>query len=93
MYPPKQLKLHERCVDCLDMIIKAKNMSEESKLTLRRYDNAKDDFQPIRLFRTRPEIEAEIARWDAVRVRLTLWYCDIMERIVAPVMNYEALKK
>ncbi len=92
MSPSKQMKLHLKCVDALDIIIKAKLYAENARADLRTYDNEKTIFEPLHLFNTREDMELRILKWDNEVVRLTHRYCNLMEQIVNPIMNYEPTK-
>ncbi len=77
----RQLKLHQRAVDVLDMIVTADKRYANAEDYLRRYDASKNWMDMIRIMNNRNDLERELARYDAIRQRLTSWYIDIMGRI------------
>jgi hypothetical protein len=76
----RQLKLHQRAVDCLDMIVRCDVRIGECKDALKRWDVARP-FDLIRAVYSRYDMEQPITRHEAIKQRLTLWYIDIMARI------------
>ena len=76
----RQLKLHQRAVDCLDMIVTCDKRIGDAKYDLNLWDKA-GSFSPIRLAYNRNELEANVLKYELIKLRLTEWYCDIMARI------------
>lgn len=76
----KQMKLHQRCVDILEMIRKCNGYIQEFKRKLVLWD-ASGPFDSIRLCWERGEIERELIRYRGVKKRLSMWYADISIRL------------
>jgi len=77
------LKLHQRQVDVLDMIVRCNNRVATAKSDLFAIThNASRDQQSWNDFTKMPEhYKGNIKRFSAISRRLELWYCDIQERI------------
>lgn len=76
----RQLKLHQRCVDVLDMIVTCDKNYADAADYLAKYDRA-GWLDIIKCVHRRDDLEAEVNRYAAIKQRLTLWYIDIMSRI------------
>lgn len=76
----KQLKLHERCVDILEMIRKCNGFIQEFRRKLALWDTS-GPFDSIRLCWERSEIERKIDRYRSIKTRLSIWYADISVRL------------
>lgn len=76
----KQMKLHQRCVDILEMIRKCNGYIQEFKRKLAIWD-ASGPFDNIRLCWERHELENHLARYRGIKSRLSLWYADIAVRL------------
>jgi hypothetical protein len=58
----------------IELIEKAQARTNDAKALLYSYDNAKDDFATIRLFRKRSDLVAEIERYFYIVNRLNSYY-------------------
>jgi hypothetical protein len=76
-----QLKLHQRCIDLLDMAITAKNRQLDTKRRLDLYIQTKDPYHPIRLMNTLDEIEQIVHRWGKVYNRIMISYQECFDRL------------
>jgi len=76
----RQLRLHQRAIDCLDMIVSAEKILANAQDYLNRYDKAKwTDL--IQIVNRRHNLEANVHKYERIIARLTKWYRDIMNRI------------
>jgi hypothetical protein len=76
------LKLHQKAVDILDMIVSCDKRIGNAKDYLNRYYAAKNDsFSMLRLFNTEEDLISNVTRWEKVKERLTRYYIDVMGRI------------
>ena len=75
------LKLHQRQIDLLDMIVKCDNYINNAKPELKRCKASKDYYIGVYY---RHELitryEAKIAKYTAIKFRLIRWYLDIDNR-------------
>ncbi len=76
----RQLKLHQRAVDVLDMIVTADKYLCDAQDNLKRWDAA-NWMDLIRIMSNRSQWEQSVNKYEAIRQRLTSWYIDIMSRI------------
>jgi hypothetical protein len=68
-------KLQLRKLLCIiELIEKAQARTDDAKALLYSYDNAKDDFATIRLFRKRSDLVEEIERYFYIVNRLNSYY-------------------
>lgn len=84
----KYLKLHQRCTDCLDSIIKCDNAISTAESDLRRY-KAKSQWDKD----TSPWVSEsgyikQITRYTAIRKRLIKWYAEMFERLQAETHEF-----
>ncbi len=76
----RQMKLHQRAVDVLDMIVRCDNYYANAMDYLNRWDAA-NWMDMIRLVNKRDDLEKHVNKYAAIKQRLTSWYIDIMGRI------------
>jgi len=76
----RQLKLHQRCVDILDMIVTCDNYLGNAQDNLKRWDDA-NWMDMIRIMSKRESWVESVTKYAAIKQRLTSWYIDIMSRI------------
>lgn len=76
----KQMKLHQRCVDILELIRKCNNEINDYRRLLSAWDNS-DAWSSIRLSWSRGELVFHIDRFRAIKKRLSMWYADISVRL------------
>ena len=76
-----QLKLHQRCIDILDMAIRAKNRQNRWVNDLNLYHATKDPLSTLRLVYRESDFTKEIIRWGKIHNRLMLYYYDVFNRL------------
>jgi hypothetical protein len=86
-YAQKQIKLHQRCLDVLDLIVSADKAIEEARHYLHRYDNCKDHYAPLRLFNNREDLDNRLRRYRLIKDRIVMWYADIERRLIEEVVE------
>lgn len=75
-----QMKLHERCIDVLEMIRRCNNEINDYKRMLNAWDKA-EIWDGIRASWSRDEIVYHMERFRAINRRLSMWYADISIRL------------
>lgn len=75
-----QMKLHERCIDVLEMIRRCNNEINDYKRMLNAWDRA-DIWAGIRASWSRDEIVYHMERFRSIKRRLSMWYADISIRL------------
>ncbi len=76
----RQMKLHQRAVDVLDMIVTCDKYLGDAQDNLKRWDAA-NWMDIIRIMSKRSQWEQSVNKYEAIKQRLTSWYIDIMGRI------------
>ncbi len=76
----RQLRLHQRAVDVLDMIVTCDKYYADAEDNLKRWDKA-NWMDMIRIMSNRSQWEQSVNKYAAIKQRLTSWYIDIMGRI------------
>lgn len=89
MYVTQSIKRHQRCLDLLDLIVKAKQAYENARHTLFVFDNTTDNYHPIRLMNSRHMLEKKMKKYEAMRTRLVLWYGDALQSIIQDALPIE----
>lgn len=83
MYTSKPIKLHTKCLCILEMIQKCDSYLDNKKSDLKKYDNTKDAFAPIRLWNERYMFEKRIQTLESVMLRLTNYYNNTLKQLTS----------
>jgi hypothetical protein len=77
----RQLKLHRRICDLLEMVVECDKRYGDAVDTLNLYDNTTDWMQPIRLMNDRGYLVSKCNKYFRIKERLTKYYAEIMSRV------------
>ena len=84
MYTTKPIRLHSKCLVILELIQKCNNRINVFESDLYHYDNAKSDFEMIRLMHRRESFTDSISRYKELKVYLVMKYQKVMIELMPP---------
>lgn len=85
MYTSHKIHTHNKCLCILEMIQKVNNLIEHSRSAIHRYDNAKDDFEPIRLMNNRQGLTKQYFHYTRVKERLVNYYRNTFNSLLESI--------